>query len=199
MRAIAAVCLVSLLLCLIGCGDGSEGSTGQSGAQLGSSRDAAREAPPKIIGGKQVFAKGRSACRSATVRTGSGKGEILYEAHCGGTIKGGDLEFALLRRPYPRSAREAPIVQASRGFSVRGPGKIVGSAGCRVNRSELRCGASLRGRAVLAGRFWVEPDSRCGFDVSVISITAPECSSKSCDGVLRVAEIHSGRPKGCPG
>lgn len=199
MRAIAAVFIVSVALCAFGCGEGSEGSTGQSSAQLERPHDAAKEAPLKMIGGRQVFVKGRSACRSAGVRTGPGRGELLYEAHCAGTIEGGDLEFVLLRRPYPRSAREAPILQASRGFSVRGSGKVVGPAGCRVNRGELRCGASLRGRAVLVGRFWVDPDSRCEFGVSVVSITAPACSAPNCDGVLRVAEIHSGRPKGCSG
>ncbi len=193
MKAIVATCIVGLALCGFACGEGSGSSTG-------SSRDAAREEPTRIIGAKPVFAKGRSACRSAKVRTGPGDGELLYEARCAGNIKGGDLEFALLRRPYPRSAREAPIVRASRRFLVRGPGKVFGPAGCRVTKSEIRCGASLRGRAVLAGRFWVDPaSSRCEFDVSVVSITAPSCSAPNCDGVLRVAEIHSGPPRGCPG
>lgn len=171
----------------------------QSSAQLESSRDVERGARPKIIGGNQVFTKGRSACRSASVRTGPGAGEILYEARCAGTIKGGDLEFAILRRPHPRSSRQAPIIRASREFSIHGPGAVAGPAGCRVSNEELRCGARLRGGAALAGSFWVDPDSRCTFDVSVVSITGPACSAANCDGTLQLAEISSGLPKGCPG
>lgn len=196
MRAIAAMWIAGVVLCSFGCGGGS---AGQSSPEPEPSSGTTRMSPPKIIGRKPVFAKGRSACRSAGVRVGPRRGEIIFEAHCAGTAKGGDLELAVLRRPYPRSAHEAPIVRASPGFSVRGAGKIVGPSGCRMKGGEIRCGASLRGRAVLAGRFWVYPGSRCGFDVSVVTITAPACPEPNCDGVFRVAEIHSGRPKGCAG
>jgi hypothetical protein len=177
----------------IACGAGADGDG--SSAATTPTADQFSPAQSRIPMQGQRTKGGTVACTSANVRLGGSPGAVDFKVRCRPRPGERTVSFEVSRAPVPGDAstgikafRHRPVATFADGSRTHGK--------CQIVSDDLVCRALTEQSVLVSGRIWVNPETRCDFEVIISGAIRRHCT-EICSAVSKRVIITSSLPRGC--
>ncbi len=192
-----AIVLIAVASGAFACGSGSHGEE-SSAAMTATSGGKSSPADPQVAGKARsaVTKEGIPHCSSGSVRLSpDAPGAIDFRVRCAPPSRESTIRFALGRAPL--SGQGKPGIRAFRHYPpIIGGDKTRRFGLCRTSFGGLACSARTKESVLVLGRIWVNPKTRCDFEVVISSAVERRCNGE-CPANSIAVILASGKPKGC--